>query len=131
MLRGSFGILQSGPKGVILEIGVAFWSQVYVYILSMVKSCVRVINTPGFFCADHGLSMDRNWRGSTPRSFRARPAINRYRPDTDAEDELPLARLLIWLSWFTPPSPQCPRTPYRPPARTHQGTYRRRLSRRL
>jgi len=32
--------LQSGPKGVILKIGDAFWSQVYVYILSMVKSCV-------------------------------------------------------------------------------------------
>jgi hypothetical protein len=28
-LRGDFGFLQSGPKGVILEFGVAFWSQVY------------------------------------------------------------------------------------------------------
>ena len=29
LLRGSFGVLQSGPKGVISEIGIAFWSQVY------------------------------------------------------------------------------------------------------
>ena len=90
MLRGSFGVLQSDPKGVISEFGIAFWSQVYVYILSMVRGGVCVENISSFFCADHGSSMDRNWRGSSPQSFRARPAIKRYRPDTDAEDELPL-----------------------------------------
>ena len=53
----------------------------YAYILSMGESGVRVKNTYSFFCADHGLSMDRNWRGSTPQPSRARPAIKRYRPD--------------------------------------------------
>ena len=59
-LRGDFGILQRGPKGVISEIGDAIWSQVYVYILSMGKGDVRVENISNFFCADHALCMDRN-----------------------------------------------------------------------
>jgi hypothetical protein len=57
-LRGDFGISQSGPKGVISEIGFVRWG--YAYILSMGKDRVRVINTSGFFCAAHGASMDRN-----------------------------------------------------------------------
>ena len=59
-IRGDFGVLQSGPKGVISEIGDAFWSQVYVYILSMGRDSVRVENTPGFFVPTNGPSMDRN-----------------------------------------------------------------------
>ena len=74
-LRGDFGVLQSGLKGVILEIGVAFWRQVYVYILSMGRGGVRVENIPGFFCADNGLSMDRGYCGSSPPSIRVRTAI--------------------------------------------------------
>jgi hypothetical protein len=53
-LRGDFGFLQSGPKGVISEIGV------YVYILSMGRDGVRVENTSGFFLPNHAPSMDRN-----------------------------------------------------------------------
>ena len=68
-LRGDFGVLQNGPKGVISEIGV------YVYILSMGKGYCRVENTSSFFYADHAPSMDRNWHGSSPRSIRARTAI--------------------------------------------------------
>jgi hypothetical protein len=60
LLKGDFDILQSGVKGVILEIGDAFWSQVYVYILSMGRDGVRVMNTSGFFCANHAPSMDRD-----------------------------------------------------------------------
>jgi len=80
-LRGDFGILQSGPKGVISKFGDAFWSQVYVYILSMGRDRVRVENIHSFFYAEHAPSMDRNWRGSNPRSIRDRGAIKRYRPD--------------------------------------------------
>ena len=81
-IRGDFGILQSGPKGVILKIGVVDWSQVYVYILSMGRGGVRVMNTWGFFVHDNAPSMDRNWRGSSPRTIRHRAARNRYRPDS-------------------------------------------------
>jgi hypothetical protein len=81
-LRGDFGSLQSGPKGVISEIGDAFWRQGYAYILSMGRDCVRVENTPGFLSRDNAPSMDRNWRGSSPRTIRHRSAIKRYRPDS-------------------------------------------------
>ena len=79
-LRGDFGVLQSSPKGVISEIGVAFWSQVYVYILSMVKRCVCVENTPGFFFAQprpiDGPQLA--WEHSA-----IDPLTNRYRADTE------------------------------------------------
>ena len=93
-LRGDFGILQRGPKGVISEFGNTFWSQVYVYILSMGRDRVRVENTYLFCRAAHGLSMDRNWHGSRSRSSRARGAIKRYRPaSTDLLNHL-MNRLL-------------------------------------
>jgi len=37
-LRGDFGILQSGPKGVISEIGVAFWSYLQFLISNLTNS---------------------------------------------------------------------------------------------
>ena len=83
--RGDFGFYENVSKGVISKIEDAFWSQVYVYILSMGKDCVCVENTSSFFCADHALSMDCNWRGSRSQPPRHRDAIKRYRTDTDAE----------------------------------------------
>lgn len=77
MLRVEVDILQGGIKGVISESGDAFWSHVYVYILSMVKDCVRVVNAYGFFIRDTAPSMDRNYRGSTPQTIRTRSAIKR------------------------------------------------------
>jgi hypothetical protein len=77
--RGDFGVSQSGPKGVISEIGIMRWG--YAYILSMGKDGVRVENTPGFFVPNNAPSMDRNWHGSSPRTIRHRGARNRYRPD--------------------------------------------------
>jgi hypothetical protein len=79
LLRGDFGALQSCYEGVISKIGIACWSQVYVYILSMGKGVVRVEHTSSFFCADHAPSMDCNWRGSSPQPDRYRDAIKRYR----------------------------------------------------
>jgi hypothetical protein len=60
LLRGDFESLQSGPKGVISEIGDAIWSQVYVYILSMGRDRWRVENIPGFLSRANAPSMDRN-----------------------------------------------------------------------
>ena len=79
-LRGDFGFLQSGPKGVISEIGV------YVYILSMGKGGVRVENTPHFFCAARAPYMDSGWYGSSPRSIRDRIAIA----------PIPTQRTVLW-----------------------------------
>jgi hypothetical protein len=67
--------LQSGSKGVISEIGVVDWRRVYVYILSMGRGCVRVINTYSFFRAANAASMDRNYRGSIPPTIRTQTAI--------------------------------------------------------
>ncbi len=47
--RGDFEILQSYYKGAKSKNGVAFWSQVYVYILSMGRGCVCVENIHSFF----------------------------------------------------------------------------------
>ena len=87
LLKVRVEILQRGSKGVISKFGIAFWSQVYVYILSMGKGCVFVVNTYSFFCAATGLSMDRDWRGSRSRSPRDRIAIVRARPAITVEDE--------------------------------------------
>ena len=67
--RGSFEVLQRGPKGVILKM------RVYVYILSMVRGGVCVENICKLFCAAHAPSMDRDWRGSTPPPVHHHPAI--------------------------------------------------------
>lgn len=87
LLKVKVETLQRDPKGVISKFGIAFWSQVYVYILSMGKGCVFVVNTYSFFCAATGLSMDRDWRGSRSRSPRDRIAIVRARPAITVEDE--------------------------------------------
>jgi hypothetical protein len=60
LLKSSFEILQRYYKGVKSEIGIAFWSQVYVYILSMGKDRLRVENTPWLFYRDIAPSMDRD-----------------------------------------------------------------------
>ena len=91
-LRGDFGILQSGPKGVISEIGIMRWG--YAYILSMGRDRVCVINTCSFFVRANAPSMDRNWHGSSPRTIRHRAARNRYRPDSTRTSG-PLGNLLI------------------------------------
>ena len=73
-LRGDFGVLQSGPKGVISEIGV------YVYILSMGRGGVRVENTLDFFFAQprpiDGPQLAWEHLAIDPLS-------NRYRADTE------------------------------------------------
>jgi hypothetical protein len=56
--RGDFGFSQSGPKGVISEIGIIEWG--YAYILSMGRGGVRVENTYSFFVPNNDPSMDRN-----------------------------------------------------------------------
>ena len=58
-----------------------FWNLGYAYIRSMGKDRVFVENTHSFFVHNHGPSMDRNWRGSIPRTSRYRTAIDRERPD--------------------------------------------------
>jgi hypothetical protein len=108
-LRGDFGILQSGSKGIISEIGIVDWRRVYVYILSMGRGGVRVKNTYSFFRAANGASMDRNYRGSIPPTIRTQPAIGSistrrsekmdprgsFCPD---DERRPYGRLLI--SWY-------------------------------
>jgi hypothetical protein len=80
--RGDFGVLQKGPKGVISEIGDAFWSQIYAYILSMGKGCVCVENTSSFFLCRprpvYGLQLAWEQVAINPRT-------TRYRADTDAK----------------------------------------------
>ena len=49
----------------------------------MGEDCVFVMNTYSFFYTATAPSMDRDWRGSTPRPDRYRGAINRQRPDLD------------------------------------------------
>jgi hypothetical protein len=71
-LRGDFGPLQSGRKGVISKIGLCYGG--YAYILSMGRDCVRVENTHSFAFFFATPSMDRNWRGSAPQSDRHHPA---------------------------------------------------------
>jgi hypothetical protein len=67
-LRGDFGPLQSGRKGVISKIGLCCGG--YAYILSMGKDCVRVENTHSYktFCAA------RRWTAIGVGAVRHHPA---------------------------------------------------------
>ena len=60
---------------------------IYAYILSMVKDRVRAGCWSHFFVRAITPSMDRDWRGSRPRSPRYHTAIGRARPDPEGGSE--------------------------------------------
>jgi hypothetical protein len=60
---------------------------IYAYILSMVKDRVRAGCWSHFFVRATAPSMDRDWRGSRPRSPRYHTAIGRARPDPEGGSE--------------------------------------------